>query len=57
MTGFNLLSNFNDNPESLVRRVRPPVIIPQKFVSTQENEHRRSRIQNLISTNGREDDP
>jgi hypothetical protein len=36
MTGLNLTSNFNDNPESLVRRVRPCVIIPQKFLSTQE---------------------
>jgi hypothetical protein len=36
MTGFDLPSNFNDNPESLVRRVRPRVIIPQKFLSTQE---------------------
>jgi hypothetical protein len=36
MTGFDLLSNFNDNPESLVRRVRPCIIIPQKFLSTQE---------------------
>jgi hypothetical protein len=36
MTGFDLLSNFNDNPESLVRRVRPRVIISQKFLSTQE---------------------
>jgi hypothetical protein len=36
MTGFDLSSSFNDNLESLVRRVRPRVIIPQKFVSTQE---------------------
>jgi hypothetical protein len=36
MTGFDLMSNFNDNPESLVRRVRPHVLIPQKFLSTQE---------------------
>jgi hypothetical protein len=36
MTGFDLPSNFNDNPESLVRRVRSRVIIPQKFLSTQE---------------------
>jgi hypothetical protein len=36
MTDFDLPSNFNDNPESLVRRVRPCVIIPQKFLSTQE---------------------
>jgi hypothetical protein len=36
MTGFDLPSNFNDNPESLVRRVRPRVIIPQKFLSTQK---------------------
>jgi hypothetical protein len=32
MTGFDLPSNFNDNPESHVRRVRPRVIIPQKFL-------------------------
>jgi hypothetical protein len=38
MTGFDLPSNFNDNPESLVRRVRPHVIIPQKFLSTQETD-------------------
>jgi hypothetical protein len=36
MTGFDLPSNYNDNPESLVRRVRPRVLIPQKFLSTQE---------------------
>jgi hypothetical protein len=36
MTSFDLLSNFNDNPESLVRRVRPHVIITQKILSTQE---------------------
>jgi hypothetical protein len=36
MTGFDLPSNINDNPESLVRRVRPHVIIPQKFLLTQE---------------------
>jgi hypothetical protein len=36
MTDFDLPSNFNENPESLVRRVRPSVIIPQKFLSTQE---------------------
>jgi hypothetical protein len=31
MTGFDLLSNFRDNPESLVRRVRPRVLIPKSF--------------------------
>jgi hypothetical protein len=36
MTGFNLPSNFHDNPKSLVRRVRPHVLIPQKFLSSQE---------------------
>jgi hypothetical protein len=36
MTGFDLPSNFNDNPELLVRRVRPHVLIPQKFLLTQE---------------------
>jgi hypothetical protein len=36
MTGFDLPSIFNDNPESLVRRVRPYVLIPQKFLSNQE---------------------
>jgi hypothetical protein len=36
MTGFDLPSNFNNNPESLVRIVRPRDIIPQKFLSTQE---------------------
>jgi hypothetical protein len=27
MTGFDLPSNFHDNPESLVRRVRPRLLI------------------------------
>jgi hypothetical protein len=36
MTSFDLPYNFNDNPESLVRRVRPRVLIPQKFLSNQE---------------------
>jgi hypothetical protein len=36
MIGFDLPSNFHDNPESLVRRVRPRVLIPQKFLSSQE---------------------
>jgi hypothetical protein len=36
MAGFDLPSNFNDNLESLVRRVRPRVIIPQKFLLTEE---------------------
>jgi hypothetical protein len=36
MTSFDLPSNFHDNPESLVRRVRPRVLIPQKFLSSQE---------------------
>jgi hypothetical protein len=36
MTGFDLLSNFNNSLESFVRRVRPRVLIPQKFLSTQE---------------------
>jgi hypothetical protein len=36
MTGFNLPSNFNDNLESLVRRVRPHLLIPQKFLSNQQ---------------------
>jgi hypothetical protein len=36
MSGFDLPSNFNDNPESLVRRVRPRVLIPQKFLLNQE---------------------
>jgi hypothetical protein len=36
MTGFDLPSNINDNPDSLVRRVQPRVFIPQKFLSTQE---------------------
>jgi hypothetical protein len=36
MTGFDIPSNFNDNLESLVRRVRPSVLIPQKFLSYQE---------------------
>jgi hypothetical protein len=36
MTSFDLPSNLIDNPESLVRRVRPRVLIPPKFLSTQE---------------------
>jgi hypothetical protein len=36
MTSFDLLSKFNDNPESLVRRVWHRVLIPQKFLSNQE---------------------
>jgi hypothetical protein len=36
MTGLDLPSNFNDNPESLVRRVRSRFLIPQKFLSNQE---------------------
>jgi hypothetical protein len=36
MTGFDLPSNFNDNPESLVWRVRPLVLIPQNFLLNQE---------------------
>jgi hypothetical protein len=36
MTGFDLPSNFHDNPESLMRRVRPHVLIPQKFLSSNE---------------------
>jgi hypothetical protein len=36
MTGFDLPSNFHDNLETLVRRVRPRVLIPQKFIPSQE---------------------
>jgi hypothetical protein len=36
MTGFDLPSNFNGNPKSLLRRVRPRVLIPQKFLSNEE---------------------
>jgi hypothetical protein len=36
MIGFDVPSNFNDNPESIVRRVPPHVIIPLKFLSTQK---------------------
>jgi hypothetical protein len=51
MTGFDLPSNFHDNLESLVRRARPRVLIPQKFLSSQYYRH------HLIITDGREDDP
>ena len=34
MTGFDLPTNFQDNPESLVRRVRPRVVPPQKSLTT-----------------------
>ena len=36
MTGFNLPSNFNDNPEKLVRRVRRRTVPRQVFLSTVE---------------------
>jgi hypothetical protein len=36
MTSFDLPFNFNDNLESLVRRVRPCSFIPQKFLSNQD---------------------
>ena len=33
MTGFQLPSNYQENPESLVRKVRPRVVSPQKQLS------------------------
>ena len=36
MTGFHLPSNFVDNPEAILRRVRPRVVIPQVFLSEKE---------------------
>jgi hypothetical protein len=53
MTDFDLPSYFNDNLESLVKRVRPRVLIPQKFLSNQET----NIIDPVDSTNDREDDP
>ena len=36
MTGFSLPTNFVENPEKLVRRVRPRVIPPKLSLSTSE---------------------
>ena len=36
MTGFDLPQNFMQNPESLLRRVRPRVIPPQRTLSASE---------------------
>jgi len=36
MTGFSLPTNFVENPEKLVRRVRPRVVLPQLSLSTSE---------------------
>ena len=36
MTGFSLPTNFVENPEKLVRRVRPCVVPPQLLLSTSE---------------------
>ena len=36
MTGFDLPQNFTQNPESLLRRVRPHVIPPQRTLSAPE---------------------
>jgi hypothetical protein len=36
MTGFSLPTNFVENPEKLVRRVRPHVIPPQIVLSATE---------------------
>ena len=36
MTGFSLPTNFVENPEKLVRRVRPRVVPPQLYLSTSE---------------------
>ena len=36
MTGFSLPENYTDNPERLVRRVRPRVIPPLAIIPAQE---------------------
>ena len=36
MTGFNQLENFNENPESFFRSVKPRVVRPQKKLSAQK---------------------
>ena len=36
MTGFDLLQNFTQNLESLLRRVRPRVVPPQRTLSASE---------------------
>ena len=36
MTSFSLPTNFVENPEKLVRRVRPRVVLPQLSLSTSE---------------------
>ena len=36
MTGFSLPTNFVENPEKLVRKVRPRVVPPQISLSTSE---------------------
>jgi hypothetical protein len=36
MTGFFLPTNFIENPEKLMRRVRPRVVLPQVVLSTEE---------------------
>src|SRR6185436_5825935 len=36
MTGFDLPQNFHSNPESLLRRVRPHIVLPQISLSAAE---------------------
>ena len=36
MTGFDLPQNFTQNPESLLRRVRPRVVPPQHTLSASD---------------------
>ena len=36
MSGFSLLTNFVENPEKLVRRVRPRIVPPQFLLLTSE---------------------
>jgi len=36
MSGFSLPTNFVENPEKLVRRVRPRIVPPQLLLSTSE---------------------
>ena len=36
MTGFSLPENYTDNPERLLRRARPHVILPLTILTAQE---------------------
>ena len=48
MTGFDLPQNFTQNPESLLRRVGPHVIPPQRTLSASEPVIRASSASNFM---------